>query len=104
MTSKYRNVKTVIDGFTFASKAEANRYAELCLLKKAGVISGLILQPKYPLEVMGQKIGTYIGDFQYTEGNQLFCEDVKGVRTPVYNIKKKLVKALYGVTIKEVRA
>lgn len=104
MTNKYRNVKTVVDGHTFASKAEARRYSELRLLEKAGEISGLELQPRYPIVVNGFKICTYVGDFRYFDraSKTLITEDCKGMRTPIYRLKKKLVRAMYGFDIREV--
>ena len=102
--NKYRAIPTVIDGIRFASKAEARRYGELKLLKNAGKIRNLELQPKYLLDVGGKRIGTYIADFRYRLDGVLIVEDVKGFCTPVYKLKKKLVEALYGITITEVKA
>ena len=99
--TKYHAVKTVIDGIRFDSKAEAARYNTLKLLERNGDISGLVIHPAFPLEVMGQKIGKYIADFEYYENGKSVVEDVKGVKTPVYRLKKKLVKALYGIDILE---
>jgi Protein of unknown function (DUF1064) len=105
---KYHNTPTVIDGIRFASKLEAKRYAELRLLERAGEITNLELQPKFPLIVEGVDCGKYIGDFQYfsrptnTKRGEHVCEDVKGFKTPVYKLKRKLVAALYKVTIVEV--
>ena len=65
-------------------------------------ISDLVLQPKYPIEVCGKKICTYIADFMYNEDGKQVVEDVKGVKTSVYRIKKKLTEAIYNITIKEV--
>jgi hypothetical protein len=85
--SKYHNIRTAIDGITFASKAEANRYCELKLLKRAGEIKDFTLQPKFQL-TGGIK---YIGDFLVT-GNDGFqwVEDVKGYITKEFRIKQKL--------------
>ena len=47
--NKYRNIKTEVDGIKFDSKREAQRYQELKLLEKGGVISNLELQPKFEL-------------------------------------------------------
>jgi hypothetical protein len=102
--SKYRNIKTEVDGIVFDSKAEAKRYAELRLLEKANEISDLRLQPKFNCKIHGQKICTYRADFDYYVGGQWVVEDVKGFRTPLYRLKKKLVEALYGIEIREVRA
>jgi hypothetical protein len=110
--SKYRAVPTVIHGVRFASKAEARRYQELLLLGMAGEIRNLELQPRFPLHVGGVKVGDYVADFRYEalvrwvgSGPGWFdvVEDVKGVRTPVYRMKKKHVEAEYGIAIREVR-
>jgi hypothetical protein len=101
--SKYRAVKTEVDGITFDSKREAARYMELVLLERAGEISRLELQPKYDCVVNGKKICTYKADFRYFNANGSVVEDVKGMKTPVYRLKKKLVEALFpGVKIQEV--
>ena len=100
--TKYHAVKTTIDGIRFDSKAEAARYNVLKLLERNGNISLLVIHPVYPLVVMGQKVGKYIADFEYVdEFGREVVEDVKGVKTPVYRLKKKLVKALYGIDILE---
>lgn len=110
--SKYRNVPTVVNGVRFASKLEAKRHAELLLMERAGEITNLKLQPKFPIVVCGVKIGSYIADFSYDDRakvgpqGQKGCrvvEDCKGVRTAVFIMKKKLVEALYpGTKIVEV--
>jgi hypothetical protein len=101
--NKYRAVKTEVDGIMFDSKREAARYMELVLLERAGEISRLELQPKYDCVVNGKKICTYKADFRYFNANGSVVEDVKGMKTPVYRLKKKLVEALYpGVKIQEV--
>lgn len=102
-SNKFGAIKTEIDGFNFDSKAEAHRYSELILLEKAGEIRSLCLQPVFLLIVNNQKIGKYIADFKYvTRDGQIVVEDVKGVKTPVYRLKKRLVKAIYGFDIVEV--
>ncbi len=107
--SKYRNEKTEVDGITFHSKKEAARYQELLLLKQAKQIGALVLQPRFNLIVSGIRICTYIAAFQYIELNRLghmvqIVEDVKGMRTPVYRIKRKLFEALYPhLTFRETR-
>lgn len=103
--SKYKNIKTEIDGIKFDSKKEAKRYQELRLLEQAGAINELKLQQRVPLEVNGTKVCTYICDFAYWVPRagltQHIFEDCKGMRTPVYLLKKKLVKAILGVDILE---
>jgi Protein of unknown function (DUF1064) len=106
--SKFGAIRTRVDGITFASKAEARRYVELKALSAAGQVVYLDLQPQYPLLVNGVKVGTYIADFRYDArmGKRWVrvVEDVKGMITPVYRLKKKMVEAQYGITITEVRA
>lgn len=93
--SKYKAVPTVVDGVRFASKAEARRDAELMALGRAGVITGLTRQPRFPLRVYGELICTYVGDWRYQEHGQDVVEDRKGVLTPAFKIKWALAKALY---------
>jgi hypothetical protein len=101
-TNKYGARKTEVDGITFDSAKEAKRYGELKLLERAGEIAELELQPKYDLTVKGQKVCTYKADFRYFEHGCEVVEDVKGMRTPVYRLKKKLMKACHGIEIREV--
>lgn len=101
--SKYSNQKTERDGILFDSKAEANRYGELVLLQAHGAIENLKLQPKFRIELNGVKICVYIGDFEYTEGGKTVVEDVKGVKTHAYGLKKRLMKAVYGIEIREIK-
>ena len=125
--SKYKAVKTTIDGITFDSKKEAKRYTELKLLEKTGMITHLELQPEYQITINGAKICKYKADFRYftvrAENNERsynskgewqtptmtgdkegqIVEDVKGFKTPIYRLKKKLVEASYpGTLIKEI--
>ena len=102
--TKYRAIRTEVDGVVFDSKREAIRYGELKMLQNAGIIRDLELQPKYPIDVNGSHICNYFADFRYTEveGGEEIVEDSKGVLTPVYRLKKKLVEALYLIEIVEV--
>ena len=100
--SKYKAKVTWVDGIRFASKKEATRYGELKLMEHAGHISKLKLQPSFEIVIKGQKICKYIADFTYFNSKQVrIVEDVKGVKTPIYRLKKKLVKALHGIEIFE---
>jgi len=106
--SKYRNVKTVVDGITFDSKREADRYCELKLLQRAGKITDLRLQVPFELQpaftVNGKKVRPihYIADFVYKENGQYIVEDAKGHRTKEYMLKRKMYAYKYGREIKEV--
>lgn len=102
--NKYNAKKTVIDGIAFDSKAEATRYGELKLLERAGVIKDLEVHPKYKLDVNGIRICTYTADFEYIENGEKTTEDVKSRATITYSykLKKKLMKAIYGIDIVEI--
>lgn len=101
---KYRAIPTLVDGIRFDSRKEAERYSMLRLLERNGEISNLQLQVSYPIIVSGQKICTYRADFVYADEvtGQVVVEDVKGMVTPVYRLKKKLMLAVYGISIQEV--
>ncbi len=112
--NKYRNVKTVVDGIKFDSKREAARYQELKLLQKAKKITDLKLQPKYPIMVNEGygliKVCDYVADFFYIvidhpDAPFSVVEDVKSkpTMTPIYRLKKKLMKAIYNLDIKEIK-
>lgn len=98
---KYGNRHVVRDGLEFDSIAEADRYGELCLLQRAGEISKLETQPSYTLTVRGMLICRYVADFRYWQNGRLVVEDVKGVKTPEYRLKCKLMQAIHGITILE---
>lgn len=109
MAAKYRNKKTALDGITFDSKREAARYSELRLLERAGQIQSLSLQPKFTLvdsqrraDGKAERPVVYIADFMYFQGENCIVEDAKGVKTPDYVIKRKLMLSRHGITVKEV--
>lgn len=110
---KYRNRKTQIENIVFDSQKEAQRYCELKLLEKKGEISQLQRQVSFelvPAEVGANKKKlraiVYLADFVYlTEKDgvsQKHIEDVKGVKTAVYKLKKRLMWHLYRINIEEV--
>lgn len=110
---KYRNRKMKIENIVFDSQKEARRYFELKLLEKKGEISQL--QRQVPFELIPAEVGAdtkklrsivYLADFVYlTEKDgvsQKHIEDVKGVKTAVYRLKKRLMWHLYRINIEEV--
>ena len=99
--SKYGNIKTRVDGFLFDSRRESLRYKELNILEKNGNIEHLQMQVPYQIEVNGIKICKYVCDFRYLEKDRMVVEDCKGMKTSVYQLKKKLMKACFGITILE---
>lgn len=103
--SKYGNRRVKVDGYTFDSAAEHRRYCDLKLLAEAGEISELIVHPQYDLIVNGCKIGRYVADFEYlAPTGRWIVEDTKGVKTPIYQLKKKMIKAIYNIDIEEIEA
>lgn len=99
---KYNAKKTVVNGITFDSKREAERYEKLLKMLKAGAISHLELQPDFELqegfECKGKKYRPiiYKADFAYMEGDTYVVEDVKGMETDVFKMKRKMFIHKYG--------
>ena len=109
MNRKYGNTKYDMDGITFDSKREANRWAELKLLERAGEIQNLRRQVSFELIPSQRENGkvierpvNYVADFVYMENGKMVVEDTKGFRTKDYIIKRKLLLHEYGIRIKEV--
>ena len=96
---KYHNQKTTIDGIVFDSKKEAKRYTVLRSLQEGGYIRGLELQVPFELvpKGNGERAVKYIADFTYydIEKQVSIVEDVKGYKTDVYKLKRKLFKWRY---------
>lgn len=107
--AKYGNIKTVRDGIEFDSRKEAIRYTELSLLLRAGEISDLELQVSFEL-IPAQNWGerperavVYVADFVYNDkAGKKVVEDVKGYKAKEYILKRKLMKHLHGIEIREV--
>ena len=119
--SKYNATKVVIDGEVFDSKKEAKRWIELSAMEKAGEIFNLQRQVKFTLipaqrepDIIGPKGGrkpgklierevSYTADFMYGDSEgKLVVEDVKGMRTKEYILKRKMLLHFFGIRIKEV--
>lgn len=124
--NKYGNVKGTYDGITFDSRKEANRYAELKLLQRAGEIRDLERQKPYELipaqyesyprygkdgkrlkdgERCVEKSCRYVADFVYTtRDGKVVVEDTKSeaTRTKEYTIKRKLMLYVHGIRVREV--
>lgn len=105
---KYKSVRTTVNGITFDSKSEARRYEVLRLLERDGRISELQLQPSFVLapavrfsDVKRQKPALkYVADFEYIENGVTVIEDVKGMQTPVFKIKRHLLKTVHGIDVR----
>lgn len=118
--SKYGNRKVKYKGEWFDSQHELDRYLELLLLERAGEITDLRRQVKYPLipaqrepDTIGPRGGVHKGalieqecyykaDFVYILDGREIVEDAKGYRTDDYVIKRKLMLWVHGIRINEV--
>lgn len=106
---KYHNTKVRAGDEVFDSRREYNRWCELRLLERAGKISDLKRQVRFRLipaqDVDGacrERPADYIADFVYTKDGAQIVEDAKGVRTPEYILKRKLMLWVHGIAISEV--
>ena len=110
MVRKYHNKKVEYDGYTFDSIREKNYYIKLKLREKAGKIKELELQkedelqPSVKLNNKRSRKITYRADFTYktAEDDKLHVIDVKGFRTDVYRLKKKIFEYKYKIEIEEI--
>lgn len=102
---KYHSRKTTVNGITFDSKLESDRYQQLLLLEKAGEICDLTLQMEFqifhgyrdPETGEKEKSAFYVADFVYLDckARKWIAEDTKGVETKDFRLKWKLVKQRY---------
>lgn len=101
--SKYGNNKTEYNGNLYDSQKEATRAQQLDIMLQGNAIKGWERQVPLKIEYNGVKICTYKVDFVVThlDGTTDY-EDVKGYVTDIYKLKKKLVKAFYGIDIIEI--
>lgn len=109
--NKFNAVKTTVDGITFDSKKEAERYCELMMLLRAGKIKNLRLQQDFTLQEAytapdGERIRAirYAADFTYECDGELVVEDVKSraTKTRAYEMKRKMLREKYGIKVVEV--
>lgn len=112
--NKYGAIPTIVHGIRFDSTKESRRYLELRLLERARVIRDLEMQPRYPIDVValatrrGELVncGQFTADFRYVEvaTGAVVVEDTKSgpTKTTAYRLRKRLVEAIHGVTIREV--
>jgi hypothetical protein len=108
---KYGNKKTKIGDITFDSKREAARWSHLCILERAGYISGLRRQVAFELAPSVKFEGAarakpalrYFADFEYVEKGARIVEDVKSEATAkkeAFVIKRHLMKHLHGIDVR----
>lgn len=107
---KYNANGRRVDGLWFASDAEATRYEQLLVMLHDGMIDGLTCQPQLAVSIRNKHICNYRADFSYRIVDdrgytiKLVYEDVKGMITDVYKLKKKMVEAFYEMQITEIPA
>jgi hypothetical protein len=84
------------------SKREAARCDELHVLWSAGVIADLVIHPQFWFVINGKQVKHdngrrcgYKPDFSYTENSQEIVEDIKGMVTPDFTLRKAIFKALF---------
>ncbi|SRR6266446_1085475 len=98
--NKFRNKKIG----KYASKKESVHAGSLSFLEKIGQISDLREQVKYELipKQAGERSVSYIADFSFIRNGELVVQDVKGMKTPVYVVKRKLMLWVHGIKIEEI--
>lgn len=110
--SKYHAVKCELNGEHFDSLREMRRWQELKILERAGEIHDVMRQVPFELipaqrdpdtcKVIEHSV-VYRADFCYTTKEGKFVvEDAKGMRTPAYVIKRKLMLYVHRIRITEV--
>lgn len=99
---KYGNKITEVNGIAFDSKKEAAYYEDLLWRQRTGAVKSIELQPEFVLQPgykrEGKKIRPiiYKADFKVTEaGGHVYYVDTKGMKTPVYLLKKKMLLYRY---------
>jgi len=99
--TKYSAKRTICGaGHIHDSKMEAARCDDLHVLQARGDIAGLEQQPVFRVEIGGKLMCRYVADFAWKVADVRVIEDVKGMVTPMFNLKKKLVEATHpGVVI-----
>lgn len=102
--NKYRNKKCEYGGKWFDSIKEMNRYIELKAQEKAGEISNLECQVNFDLipKCGKERKAFYIADFVYKQNGKMVVEDTKGIKTPAYILKRKILLWRFGIEIKEI--
>lgn len=110
--AKYGNRRVMShDGLKFDSVAELHRWRHLCMLQQHGLIADLRRQVAFEL-VRGVRFAgaararpaiRYVADFVYTEKGVEVIEDVKGMETAEFKLKRHLMLALLGREIRVVK-
>ena len=107
--NKYKNKKVQYDEMTFDSKKEYSYYLKYKLMEQAGEIHDLKMQvpftliETFKLQDKTYRKTIYKADFTFIDKQGKYhVIDVKGIKTDVYKLKKKLMAWKYGIEIEEV--
>lgn len=105
-SSKYRAKRTSCGEHIHASAKEAKVCTDLRLMEKGGVIHDLEFQPKFPLFALsaggsGVRVCDYVADFRYKDLDSWVVLDVKGIKTRMYQLKKKMMKVCHDIEVQE---
>lgn len=102
---KYNAKRVLLDGIVFDSKAEASYYAHLKLRERAGEVTDVELQRPYAFVYEGVLLGTYRADFVFWDNatRRRRVVDVKGVATPMFRQKQKMMKAFHKIEVETVK-
>ena len=108
---KYKNRPTQIGNEKYRSEHEAARHQSLLIRQRAGKITGLVREVPFVLAPKVKIIGEnrarpavrYVADFVYSdaETGQIVVADAKGMQTPVYRLKKHLMKTVHNIDVVE---
>lgn len=98
--NKYKAVKSVFNGITFHSLKERNQYIKYLHMQSIGEILSIKLQPRFDIIINGKFCGFYKADFEIEMPDKsIKIVDVKGMRTTVFNLKLKIIEAMYGIKV-----
>jgi hypothetical protein len=108
--NKYHNKKVTVDGLTFDSIKEANRWKELRLMERAGKITGLSRQLRIEIvpKTKLHRARHYVADFVYfdKEHGKTTYEDVKGYKKglayQMFTLKRDILYWRHGIEVTEV--
>lgn len=103
---KYNATAVTVDGIRFASKREAAYYGTLKMREKAGEVSAVELQKPYTFTSPdGTLLATYRADFCFWDhtADRFRVVDVKGVETAEFRMKKRMMRAFYGIEVEVVK-
>lgn len=98
---KFNAVRTEVNGEKFSSKREARYYQQLLLAQKSGEL--LFFLRQVPIYFTDGSNVKYICDFvEFWKNGEVIFRDVKGMKTAMYRLKKKVIESQYPIKIEEI--